>query len=109
LIGLEVQPAEWRNIGVVVDVIPAGNDLLEVKLNQQAAVAQMSNQINPVQKQSPKPVRKSKSQPKSPKPATVLIPFVKAIVLVDLKMVAWITPPVGLLDMDCAMLRGSSC
>jgi len=56
LIGLEVRPAEWRNIGVVVDVIPAGNDLLEVKLNQsQAAVAQMSNRINPVLKQSSQP------------------------------------------------------
>jgi len=72
-------------LGVVVDVIPAGNDLLEVKLNQSAEQPDKPS-TEAVTKAGKK---RRKSQPKSPKPAKVLIPFVKAIVPVDLKMVAW--------------------
>jgi 16S rRNA processing protein RimM len=71
LIGLEVfDQVSQRVIGTVADVISAGNDLLEVKLTD------------------------------STKTATVLIPFVKAIVpVVDLQNHrVEITPPKGLLD-----------
>lgn len=104
LIGLEVfDQLSGETLGVVVDVIPAGNDLLEVKLNQsQAAVAPDEQPDKPSTEAVTKAGKKSKSQPKSPKPATVLIPFVKAIVpVVDLQNGrVEITPPVGLLDMD---------
>lgn len=73
LLNLEVwDQATQTLIGTVIDVIPAGNDLLEVEL----------------------------VTPKSPKETTVLIPFVEAIVpVVDLaqKRVE-ITPPAGLID-----------
>ncbi len=77
LVGLEVvDQASQRSIGVVSDVIAAGNDLLEVKLH-------------PDPNQSPE---------QSAKP--VLIPFVKAIVpVVDLvAQRIEITPPKGLID-----------
>ncbi len=76
LIGLPVFMQESGElVGSVVDVIPAGNDLLEVKLHQ-------DKQEQKVQK-------------------TVLIPFVKAIVpIVDLETSRIeITPPEGLLDL----------
>ncbi len=76
LLGLEVFMQESGElVGTVVDVIPAGNDLLEVKLHQSSA-------NDKVQK--------------------VLIPFVKAIVpVVDLvaKRIE-ITPPPGLLEIN---------
>ncbi|MEA5582906.1 ribosome maturation factor RimM [Nodularia harveyana UHCC-0300] len=69
-------------VGEVVDVIPAGNFLLEVKLHQQ----------NP-------DVESETSQPQSPK--KLLIPFVKAIApVVDLpSRRIEITPPPGLLEL----------
>ena len=73
LLNLEVwDQATQTLIGTVIDVIPAGNDLLEVEL----------------------------VTPKSPKEPTVLIPFVKAIVpVVDLAQGrVEITPPAGLID-----------
>jgi 16S rRNA processing protein RimM len=78
LIGLQVFMQESGElVGTVVDVISAGNDLLEVKLNQQ----QTTN--NKQQK-------------------TVLIPFVKAIApVVDLEAGRIeITPPPGLLEIN---------
>ena len=62
-------------VGTVIDIIPAGNDLLEVQLHD----------------------RQIERYPKSPK--TVLIPFVKAIApVVDLKAGRIeITPPLGLI------------
>ncbi|MGJ5675210.1 MAG: ribosome maturation factor RimM [Nostochopsis sp.] len=75
LIGLQVFMQESGElVGAVVDVIAAGNDLLEVRLHQPSS-------INPQQK-------------------TVLIPFVKAIApVVDLETGRIeITPPLGLLE-----------
>ncbi|MBD3881331.1 ribosome maturation factor RimM [Phormidium tenue FACHB-886] len=71
LLGLEVfEQATQRLIGIVTDVIPAGNDLLEVQPTDNA--------------EAPK----------------ILIPFVKAIVpVVDLpQRRIEITPPTGLID-----------
>jgi 16S rRNA processing protein RimM len=99
LIGLEVfNQLSGETLGVVVDVIPAGNDLLEVKLNQSADQPDKPS-TEAVTKAGKK---RRKSQPKSPKPAKVLIPFVKAIVpVVDLKNSrVEITPPLGLLEID---------
>lgn len=84
-------------IGVVVDVIPAGNDLLEVKLHEQP-------EPEPAKPEAPIPNRKSKirkaKRQTAPKPVTVLIPFVKAIApIVDLQNGRIeITPPAGLLE-----------
>lgn len=86
LFGLEVFMQESGElVGAVVDVIPAGNDLLEVKLHQ-SFVSDKGQ------------VTKDKGQ------KTVLIPFVKAIVpVVDLaaKRIE-ITPPPGLLEINQA-------
>jgi len=86
-------------IGVVIDIIPAGNDLLEVKLHQQP-------EPTAEKPEAPIPTRTSKiRKPKRkvpPKPATVLIPFVKAIApVVDLQSGRIeITPPEGLLEIN---------
>ncbi|MBC1241818.1 ribosome maturation factor RimM [Nostoc sp. 2RC] len=77
LIGLEVfMQASGELVGTVVDIIPAGNDLLEVKLHS------------------------SFSNDKAQK--TVLIPFVEAIApVVDLQTGRIeITPPDGLLEIN---------
>ncbi|QLE58190.1 ribosome maturation factor RimM [Nostoc sp. TCL26-01] len=76
LIGMEVfLQASGELVGTVVDVIPAGNDLLEVNLHT--------------------------STTSDKKPPTVLIPFVKAIApVVDLSSRRMeITPPPGLLEL----------
>lgn len=100
LIDLEVfNQLTGEAVGVVVDVIPAGNDLLEVKLNKQPEPA-------PTKPEAPLPNRTSKiRKPKrqtEQKPATVLIPFVKAIApVVDLQRGRIeITPPTGLLEVN---------
>ena len=83
LIGMLVFMQEsGEPVGEVVDVIPAGNFLLEVKLHQ-------PNQAVPSEK----------SPPKSPK--NLLIPFVKAIApVVDVpSRRIEITPPPGLLEL----------
>lgn len=80
LLGLEVfDQATQQRIGTVVDVIPAGNDLLEVKLDA--------------------PTPQTDEKQTSEKQATVLIPFVMAIVpIVDLEQKRIeITPPPGLI------------
>ncbi|MEH2128229.1 ribosome maturation factor RimM [Nostoc sp.] len=77
LIGLEVfMQASGELVGTVVDIIPAGNDLLEVKLHESFAADK--------------------------KQKTVLIPFVEAIApVVDLKSNRIeITPPPGLLEIN---------
>ncbi|MEH1871065.1 ribosome maturation factor RimM [Nostoc sp.] len=84
LIGLEVfMQASGELVGTVVDIIPAGNDLLEVKLHPSFASdkQQMTN---------------------DKKQKTVLIPFVEAIApVVDLKSNRIeITPPPGLLEIN---------
>ena len=86
-------------LGIVVDVIPAGNHLLEVQLHKQP-------EPTPEKPEPPIPTRTSKiRKPKRPiakKPVTVLIPFVKAIApVVDLQNGRIeITPPAGLLDVN---------
>ena len=84
LIGLEVFMQEsGESVGTVVDVIPAGNDLLQVKLH-------------PLSVDGKEDMTKDKGQ------KTVLIPFVKAIApVVDLsaKRIE-ITPPPGLLEIN---------
>lgn len=84
LIGLEVFVQEsGESVGTVVDVIAAGNDLLQVKLH-------------PLPVDGKEQITNDKGQ------KTVLIPFVKAIApVVDLsaKRIE-ITPPPGLLEIN---------
>lgn len=86
-------------IGVVVDVYSFGNDLLEVQLHKQPEATLPKPEVAP-------PTRKSKQRkPKRQvphKPATILIPFVKAIApVVDLEnRRIEITPPPGLLELN---------
>ncbi len=82
LVGLQVFVQEsGRFIGTVVNLIPAGNDLLEVELHQEDS-------------------EKEKTTDKKPK--NLLIPFVKEIVpVVDIEAKrAEITPPDGLLEIN---------
>jgi 16S rRNA processing protein RimM len=100
LIDLEVfNQLTGELLGVVVDVIPAGNSLLEVKLHKQPEpVAAKPEAALPTRTSK---IRKAK-RPKQKKPATVLIPFVKAIApVVDLQGGRIeITPPPGLLEIN---------
>lgn len=97
LIGLEVfNQLTQELVGTVVDIIPAGNDLLEVKLWKPQPAIPTIDQPQIITE------KKRKLQPKSPKPKTVLIPFVKAITpIVDLQAGRIeITPPPGLLEIE---------
>ena len=99
LIGSEVvDQTTGTLIGKVVNVIAAGNDLLEVELNAD---------LLPPQPELPEPISesktaKSKKQRKSTQPKTILIPFVKEIVpMVDLEQKRLeITPPKGLIELE---------
>ncbi|HAN73465.1 MAG TPA: ribosome maturation factor RimM [Planktothrix sp. UBA8407] len=97
LIGLEVFDQEKaRIIGRVVDVIPAGNDLLEVELYSPTPTEE-----TPVSEPIPELIhRKSKKKRKLKPLPTVLIPFVKEIVpIVDLEQKRIeIIPPRGLIE-----------
>ena len=98
LIGLEVfNQLTQEVLGTVVDIIPAGNDLLEVKLLCQEPVTLSDASTEPLTT-----AKKRKFKPKSPQPATVLIPFVKAIVpVVDINNGrVEVTPPPGLLEIN---------
>ena len=100
LIDLEVfNQLTGEAIGVVVDVIPAGNDLLEVQLHKQPEPAPAKPEASPPTRITKQ--RKPKRQV-TPKPATVLIPFVKAIApVVDIQSGRIeITPPTGLLEVN---------
>lgn len=96
LIGLTViDQATQESIGVIVDVISAGNDLLEVQLHPSRS-AEAAQEVDESTAEAPlndKP-KAAKSQP------TVLIPFVEAIVpIVDLEQKrVEITPPAGLIE-----------
>ncbi|NDJ25031.1 ribosome maturation factor RimM [Nostoc sp. B(2019)] len=84
LIGLEVfMQTSGELVGTVVDIIPAGNDLLEVEFH-------------------PSFVHDKGQMTKDKKQKTVLIPFVKAIApVVDLQAGRIeITPPPGLLEIN---------
>ncbi|HLO48930.1 MAG TPA: ribosome maturation factor RimM [Kamptonema sp.] len=105
LIGLEVFYQETgKLLGTVVDIIPAGNDILEIELprspesmptlEEESVVTEVA--IKPGQRHSKKP----KQRPRNTKPKTVLIPFVKEIVpIVEIEQRRMeITPPPGLLE-----------
>lgn len=98
LIGLEVYHQETgEKIGVVTDLFTAGNDLLEVRLEEQPI--QTEKPIRDLSDISRRTKRKQ-FRPKPAKPVTILIPFVKEIVpIVDLeKGKIEISPPDGLLE-----------
>ncbi|NEQ98338.1 MAG: hypothetical protein F6K30_16735 [Cyanothece sp. SIO2G6] len=108
-------------IGIIKDVIPAGNDLLEVELSQpslstdatETAPPQNLSQLEESEQPSVDPsqafirrkgrramARKAKAKARQKKPLTVLIPFVPEIVPVvdlDAGRIA-IAPPPGLLE-----------
>jgi 16S rRNA processing protein RimM len=88
-------------IGVVVDVIPAGNDLLEVQLHQQPEPEAPKPEV-PLPNRLSKQRQAKAKRKKVVKPTTVLIPFVKAIApVVDLESRRIeITPPPGLLEVN---------
>ena len=100
LINLEVyNQLTGENLGTVVDVYSAGNDLLEIKLHQQPVLEpESSPDLSQISRKS----KRRKLKPKKPKPRTILIPFVNEIVpLVDLeKGRLEITPPDGLLELN---------
>lgn len=100
LIGLEVYDRETEeNIGVVIEIYSAGNDLLEVKLHKQKTVDVEEYKSSLEEDKSDR--KKQKKKAKSPKLITAFIPFVKEIVpVVDLKnRRIEIIPPSGLLDL----------
>ena len=74
-----------ENIGIVVDIFYAGNDLLKVQLHKQNSTQEVSpKQEKKISEISGKSKRK-KVKDKKQEPATILIPFVKEIVpIVDL-------------------------
>ena len=99
LLGLQVfNQLTGELIGTVVDVIPAGNDLLEVKLKESPQAVTAAGEDAP---QAPGG-KKGKTKAKRAAPATVLIPFVKEIVpVVDLSAGrVEVAPPAGLLETD---------
>lgn len=126
LIGLEVwEQVTQRKIGIVVDVLAAGNDLLEVELEEPCALdapveaeehsvvslptpssldengikTQAATSTIEISTESLTP-EVSAPEVSSKKPKRVLVPFVRAIVpIVDLhRGRVEITPPDGLLD-----------
>ncbi|MDJ0651095.1 MAG: ribosome maturation factor RimM [Xenococcaceae cyanobacterium MO_188.B19] len=100
LIDLEVYNQQTgENIGIVIDIFTAGNDLLEVKLHQQPIVE--AKPIRDLSQISRRSKRKKTKKPKN-KPATVFIPFVKEIVtVVDIpNSKIEIIPPEGLLEIS---------
>ncbi|PSM47123.1 ribosome maturation factor RimM [Chroococcidiopsis sp. CCALA 051] len=109
LIGLEVFLQETgESIGTVTDVIPAGNDLLEVQLYQEVKSQKSEVKISDPPLPTPDyavPMRRTPPPPPASQlptpPRKVLIPFVKAIApVVDLEMRRIeIAPPPGLLEL----------
>ena len=98
LVGLEVYHQQTQeNIGVVIDLYSAGNDLLEVRLHQQPETEAKSNRdLSQISRRS----KRKKYRPKSAKPLTIFIPFVKEIVpVVDIPdRRIEVSPPDGLID-----------
>lgn len=88
-----------EKIGVVVDMYSAGNDLLEIKLDRQPEIdPQVKRDLSQISRRS----KRKKFRPKSNKPVTILIPFVREIVpVVDLSEGRIeITPPEGLIELN---------
>jgi 16S rRNA processing protein RimM len=108
LIGMEVfNQLTGEILGKVSDIIPAGNDLLEVETNLTAPPTFAAELEKPRQPETPKtnadprntrPPRKTRV--KQPKSTKILIPFVEEIVpIVDLEQGRIeILPPPGLLE-----------
>ena len=100
LINLEVfNQQTGEKIGVVTNLFYAGNDLLEVTLDQQPVIE--PNMTRDLSQISRKSKRKKFKKPEQ-KPATILIPFVKEIVPVidsDRGRIE-INPPEGLLNIN---------
>ncbi|MGL5833944.1 MAG: ribosome maturation factor RimM [Waterburya sp.] len=98
LVGTEVYHQQTgENIGVVVDLYSAGNDLLEIQLHQQPENnAKPEKDLSQISRHS----KRKKYRPKPSKPVTVFIPFVKEIVpIVDLpNRRLEISPPDGLIN-----------
>jgi 16S rRNA processing protein RimM len=97
LINLQVfNQLNGENIGVIINVFTAGNDLLEVKLHKQPEIKEERKiDLEKITRIS----KRKKFKPKKRKEITVLIPFVKEIVpIVNLeKGIIEINPPPGLL------------
>jgi 16S rRNA processing protein RimM len=103
LIGLEVfMQASGELVGTVVDIIPAGNDLLEVKLHPSFTYnkGQMTNDKGQITNDKGQMTNDKGQITNDKKQKTVLIPFVEAIApVVDLASGRIeITPPPGLLE-----------
>ena len=98
LVDLEVYHQETgENIGVVVDLYSAGNDLLEIKLHKQPEIdVKPDRDLSQVSRRS----KRKKYKPKSNKPLTIFVPFVKEIVpVVDISnRRIEISPPDGLIN-----------
>ncbi|MEL6930105.1 MAG: ribosome maturation factor RimM [Cyanobacteria bacterium J06600_6] len=98
LVDLEVYHQETgENIGVVVDLYSAGNDLLEVRLHKQPEIeVKPERDLSKVSRRS----KRKKYRAKTQKPLTIFVPFVKEIVtVVDLaNQRVEISPPEGLID-----------
>lgn len=98
LVGLQVYHQQTHeNIGVVIDLYSAGNDLLEVRLHQQPEIEPKSDRdLSQISRRS----KRKKYRPKSLKPLTIFIPFVKEIVpVVDIpNQRIEVSPPDGLID-----------
>jgi 16S rRNA processing protein RimM len=103
LVGLEVYDRETaENIGVVIEIYSAGNDLLEVKLHKQPTIVIADSDADLELKDDSSVRKTKKKKTKLPKPTTVFIPFVKEIVpVVDLQNNRIeIIPPPGLLQLE---------
>lgn len=105
LLGMEVfNQLTGDLLGKVTDIIPAGNDLLEVETNltpAETVPAEPEKVEAPKVEADPRNTRKPrKIRVQQPKSTKVLIPFVKEIVpIVDLeKGRIEVSPPPGLLD-----------
>ncbi len=98
LVGLEVYDQQTQeNIGVVIDLYSAGNDLLEIELHKQPQTqAKPKRDLSQISRRS----KRKKYRPKSNQPLTIFIPFVKEIVpVVDIpNQRLEISPPDGLIN-----------
>ena len=98
LVGLEVYHQQTQeNIGVVIDLYSAGNDLLEIKLHKQPEVEVKSERdLSQISRRS----KRKRYNPKPPKTLTIFIPFVKEIVpVVDISnQRIEVDPPDGLIN-----------
>ena len=100
LINLEVfHQQTGEKIGVVTNLFSAGNDLLEVTLDKQPVIeTNITRDLSQISRKS----KRKKFKKSDPKPATILIPFVKEIVpVIDSdKGRIQINPPEGLLNIN---------